>query len=153
MCPTDASAITICSQGTCLFQCTGGTTQCGTALAPFCTDTTTDNLNCGAAPLPSWRATLAAWLLARGTHTCKHCAVERQSGTSSMPPALIPPQTLQCCTHETLNMSLSACRILRLCVPELLLVCPEHLHQYQFRQEAAQSGPRQPRSPSWPCRA
>jgi hypothetical protein len=46
-CPTDPSAITICSQGTCIFQCTGGTTQCGTVLAPFCTDTTSDNLNCG----------------------------------------------------------------------------------------------------------
>lgn len=48
VCPTDPSAITICNIGTCIFTCTGGTTQCGTPLAPFCADTTNDNLNCGA---------------------------------------------------------------------------------------------------------
>ncbi|BDA44528.1 probable protein GRIM REAPER at C-terminar half [Coccomyxa sp. Obi] len=47
VCPTDPAAITICNIGTCIFTCTGGTTQCGTPLNPFCADTTNDNLNCG----------------------------------------------------------------------------------------------------------
>ena len=50
-CPTDPNAITICNLGTCLFTCTGGLTQCGTALAPTCVDTTSDNANCGATPV------------------------------------------------------------------------------------------------------
>ncbi|CAL5224936.1 g7705 [Coccomyxa viridis] len=47
VCPTDPSAITICSQGTCIFQCTGGTTKCGTIFNPICTNTLSDNNNCG----------------------------------------------------------------------------------------------------------
>lgn len=50
VCPTDPFAITICNIGTCIFSCTGGTTQCGTPAAPFCVDTTNDNLNCGEHP-------------------------------------------------------------------------------------------------------
>ena len=82
------------ARGTCLFQCTGGTTQCGTALAPFCTDTTTDNLNCGAAPLACWRATSAAGLLAR---KATHATPVHQQGSAN--------QLLALCIDMTTNSS------------------------------------------------
>lgn len=67
VCPTDPSAITICSQGTCIFQCTGGTTKCGTIFNPICVNTLSDNNNCGERPVTALGASLAA--------TC--CALSR----------------------------------------------------------------------------